>query len=166
MVTKDSFEDQNEINCHESIFSWIFCLLSMAGEHYYFMSHSNPRWCNKISKRWNGEKWIFETKIFCSLAFFTWTKHETRERWKQCKWFFFGDSRLMETASTVSISYSREKYMHITQMRNARLPSRSSIVRLFCWSPESKGEATDMQRNHAGSSFKINYVWLKRPAKD
>lgn len=80
---------RTNINCRESIFCWIFCLLSMAERTLLLYEPLQyPRWCNKISERWNGEKWIFETELFISFAFFTWTLHETKERWKKCKLFF------------------------------------------------------------------------------
>lgn len=136
-------------------------------EHYYFMSHSQyPRWGNKI---WRI-KGMFETK-FISVAFFARTLHG------ECKLFHFlgesseaeyvGGSVHQHASFKCKLPESLFRWKKALANEISTVARPSSIVQfchLFCWfSPtRTQKRATDMQRNHAGMNFGINYLWLKK----
>lgn len=140
-------QTRTNINCRESIFSrTFFCLLSMAveGEHIITLWGTPvSRWCNKISQ-------IKEWKNISAVAIFARTLHDSVN-------YFF---RSFETNGVSTPQKSVRKW-DIHGNCHPALFALSFVLLVSRKNKSTEWGERDMQRNHAGSNSRINYVWLR-----
>lgn len=131
-------------------------------EHYYFMSHSQyPRWCNKMW-RIKGMFWT----IFISVAFFAWTTESVNyftfsasSETSLQRWVGRGTVSLFQVQATqVPVQWKKRKWDIHSYPAIQHCSVLSFVLLVFLTHTQKR--ATDMQRNHAGMNFGINYLWL------
>lgn len=172
MVTNDSVEDQSDQN--EYKLPWKYFLLNFlfvinGREHYYFMSHSNiPGGAIKYPRDGTEKNEYLKQSYLFRLRFSLEPCMKRENVGKSVIFFreFETNGYCNDCSNCMEASHIRQRNLYECSSNEIFTVNAIEHCSFFLLVSRSKGKATDMQHNHAGSSFKINYVWLKRPAKD